>query len=348
MTLQHAGGAVMADPKLKLGTVRGAISPARYERSTARALIALAVDLALYSVAILGAITAPHPLAKLAFGALAGLAVAFSFVWAHDAAHGALFRNAAVSEVLGTVAMLPSLNMYRLWIFGHNKVHHGFTSLTPIDWIWRPSTPAEHRSASRWSRFVYRMERHPVTCGLHYLLRVWWPAMVRFRPDPRDRRISGVRASKLAVVAYAASLGALAWVAGGPVAVLAAVVVPFAVFTWFIAFFVYLHHTHPEVAFYDDRREWSALDGQLRSSITIRCNPVWEHLTHHILVHTPHHVDTRIPFYRLARASSDLAAAHGSEVTSYRFRWRTVSRIFRTCKLYDFDEHRWLGYDAAR
>ena len=343
----EAGAEANERPRLTLGAVRSAFSPECYRRSTPRALLALGVDLVLYAALVAAAIAVANPLLTVGFAVLAGFAVAFLFVWGHDAAHGALFESDRWSEVLGTLAMLPSLNMYRLWVFGHNKVHHGFTSLSTIDWIWRPWTVEEYQAASRWSRLVYRLERRPLTCALHYLLRVWWPGMVRFRPDPRARRVRGVGLSKMVSAGYAVSLGGLAWWLSGPLTAVVVVVVPFVVFTWFIAFFVYLHHTHPDVAFYDDRREWSALDGQLRSSITIRCNPVWEHLTHHILVHTPHHVDTRIPFHRLARASADLAAAHGSEVTTYRFRWRTIGHIFRTCKLYDFDDHRWLGYDAA-
>ncbi|MGY6499496.1 MAG: fatty acid desaturase [Acidimicrobiales bacterium] len=327
--------------RLTLGSVRSRIEPTRYERSTARALAGWARDLTLYVTFIVGAMVAPHPLLQVGFGLLAGCAVAFAFVWAHDAAHGALFRSDRVSEVLGTAAMLPSLNMYRLWVFGHNKVHHGFTSLSPIDWIWRPWTPQEYAAASRWSRAVYRAERRPLTCGLHYLLRVWWPGMVRFTPDPRSRRVAGVGASKAGSAAFAVGLGAVAWWVGGPVAAISAVVVPFAVFTWFIALFVYLHHTHPDVPFYDERKEWSAVDGQLRCSTTIRSSRVWESLTHNILVHTPHHVDTRIPYYHLRGASSDLDRAFGEEITAYRFRWSTVRHVFRTCQLYDFGSHTW-------
>ena len=79
--------------------------------------------------------------------------------------------------------MLPSMNMYRLWCHGHNRVHHGFTSYTPIDWIWRPLTPAQYAALNRWQRLIYRLERSPWTCALHYLNKVWWPGMVRYRPD---------------------------------------------------------------------------------------------------------------------------------------------------------------------
>ena len=326
---------------VKLGDVRAVFSPACYRRSVARALGALLFDLMLYGVALAGVFQARNPWLRLTFGGLAGLAVAFLFVWAHDAAHGALFRRGVVAEVLGTAAMLPSLQMYRLWSYGHNRVHHGFTSYSPIDWIWRPLTPAEYLARSRWRRWVYRLERHPATCGLHYLLRVWWAGMVRYRPQRHSGR-TGFTLSKVGTLAFAVGFSALAYRhAGGWTGVAAAVVVPFLVFTWVIALVVYLHHTHPDVPFFTDRQEWSATIGQVACSTVVRSNPVVERLTHNILIHPPHHIDTRIPFYRLKRAYIELRPAYSQHICEYRLRPSTVRRIFAHCQLYDFDTHTW-------
>jgi omega-6 fatty acid desaturase (delta-12 desaturase) len=326
---------------LKLGDVRAVFSPACYRRSMPRAIGGLVFDAALYGAAMAGVFTAGHSLARLGFGVLAGLAVAFLFVWAHDAAHGALFRRGAVAEVLGTAAMLPSLQMYRLWAFGHNKVHHGFTSYSPIDWIWRPLTPAEYRALPPRRRAVYRLERHPATCGLHYLLRVWWAGMVRFEPADRRRR-AGYRWSKLGTLAYAVASSLVAYrFAGGVIGVVAAVLVPFLVFTYVIALVVYLHHTHPDVPFFNDRQEWSAVIGQLACSTVVRSNAVVEWLTHNILIHPPHHIDTRIPFYNLKQAYSELVPSFGHHVCEYRLSVGAVRRIFSQCQLYDFDTHTW-------
>lgn len=333
---------------VRLGTVRESFSAACYERSTPRALAWLAFDLALYAAAIAAIVSVQQPVVQLLLGVAAGCAVAFLFVWGHDAAHGALFASARWSEVLGTLAMLPSLNMYRLWSYGHNKVHHGFTSFSPIDWIWRPLTPEQYRASSRAARLRYRLERHPVTCGLHYLTRVWWAGMVRFRPDPKMRRTRGFRAAKLGTFAFAIMASAAAYVvAGGAWGVVAAVVVPFAVFNWFIALFVYLHHTHPDIPFFDDRQEWSATIGQVHCSTVIRCSRPAELLTHHILVHAPHHVDSRIPFYRLEQAYTDLRRDYAPHLHEYRFRWSTVRRIFATCQLFDFDTKTWSRFADA-
>ena len=327
-----------------LRRVRAVFTPGCYRRRPAVALAWLAFDAALYAGAMAGVFLAGPAVARLLFGVLAGCCVACLFIWAHDAAHGALFRSSRWAEVLGTAAMLPSLQLYRPWVFGHNRVHHGFTSLSPVDWIWRPLTPAEYRARSRLRRAVYRVERHPAGCALHYLLRVWWRGMVRYRPD-RAAQARSFRVSKAVTAAFAAALSVAAYVlAGGVVGVVAAVVAPFLVFTWFIAFFVYLHHTHPEVPFYLDRETWSPAIGNLACSTVIRSNPVVEALTHNILVHTPHHVDSRIPFYRLKQAYAELRPAYGAYVHEYRLRWREVRRIFRTCQLYEFDTRTWRRF----
>ena len=332
---------------VKLTAVRRAISAACYRRSALQTFGWFAFDLALYLVMMAGALASDSPWARLAFGVGAGVAVAMMFVWAHDAAHGALFRSDRTAELLGTALMLPSFNPYRLWCHGHNRVHHGFTSYSPIDWIWRPLTPGEYRALSRWRRLVYRLERTPWGCALHYLLRVWWPGMVVFRPDPRSRERVGFAVSKAVTLGFALLLTAFCWWLGGVMGVLVGVVVPFVVFNYFIALFIFLHHTHPAVPFFDHRSEWSNTIGQVYCSIVVRCSRLSELLTHNILVHVPHHVDPGIPFYRLHRAYADLQAAYAPYLHEYRFRWRTVAMIFRRCKLYDFERKIWYTYREA-
>jgi omega-6 fatty acid desaturase (delta-12 desaturase) len=335
---------------IKLTTVRKTISPESYRRSLGHAFGWYAFDLALYLAFMWGIFTSDTWWLQLLCGLGAGCAVAFMFVWAHDAAHGALFARDWVGEFFGTLFMLPSLNMYRLWCHGHNRVHHGFTSFTPIDWIWRPLTPAEYAALSAPRKLLYRLERSPYSCALHYLNKVWWPGMVTFRPDENSRERLAFTIQKLMTLTFAAVLSAAAWTwAGGFTGVLAAVVIPFIVFNYFIAMFVYLHHTHPEVPFFDRKTEWSNTIGQVYCAIVWRCSRVSELLIHNIMIHVPHHVDPHIPFYRLKHAYADLQREYGVYIHEYRFRWSTVLETFRRCQLYDFDSHTWYSFrDAER
>jgi omega-6 fatty acid desaturase (delta-12 desaturase) len=333
---------------IKLTTVRKAISDTCYRRSWLQTFGWLVFDLALYAALMAGVFASETWWAKLLFGVGAGCAVAFMFVWAHDAAHGALFKSEWTAELLGTTLMLPSLNMYRLWCHGHNRVHHGFTSYTPVDWIWRPLTPTAYAALPWYRRMVYRLERTPWGCALHYLLKVWWPGMVMYRPEKESRERLGYYLNKLITFGFALGLAAVCYrFGGGVIGVVAGVLLPFVVFNYFIALFVYLHHTHPDVPFFDHRPEWSNTIGQVYCTVVWRCSKLSELLVHNIMIHVPHHVEPRIPFYRLKAAYADLQREYGQYLHEYRFRWRTVWRIFRRCKLYDFENKIWYSFREA-
>jgi omega-6 fatty acid desaturase (delta-12 desaturase) len=331
---------------VRLGDLRAAVDPACRRRSTARAVRDLGRDLALYAAAIAGVLLSGSPPVQIAFGIVAGVVAAAMFVWAHDAAHGTLFDSKRTNEVLGTALMLPSLQMYRLWQFGHNRVHHGFTGLTIIDWIWRPWSPAEYREASPLARLGYRIERSMLGCGWHYLRRVWWDGMVRFR-GTTDRQRRDARLGRSLVATWVVVAAAGAWAVGGWWAVLAAVVVPWLVFTQVIAATIYLHHTHPSRRFVDDRSQWDPVTGQVTGSVVIHASRPAAWFFHYILVHTPHHLDSRIPYYRLTEAWRELKPAVADlDVLEYRLSLRTARACFRECKLFDYGSGRWARFGA--
>ena len=137
---------------IKLTTVRRAISSGCYRRSALQTFGWFGFDLSLYLGALWGVFVSESAWAKLAFGVGAGCAVAFMFVWAHDAAHGALFRRRVDGGAPGHRLHAPLYEHVPALVHGHNRVHHGFTSYTPVDWVWRPLTPEAYAAKSRWGR----------------------------------------------------------------------------------------------------------------------------------------------------------------------------------------------------
>ena len=69
---------------------------------------------------------------------------------------------------------------------------------------------------------------------------------------------------------------------------------------------------------------------------------------HHIFVHTPHHVDIRIPFHQLPAAAAAIKEHYPTPVRSDRLSLRSYLRTTKTCKLYDFKNGTWLPYSAAK
>lgn len=331
-----------------LGDLRSSLAPRCRERDDHRAYRDLARDGLVYLVAFVGASVLPGPGGRVLSGVIAGLAVTALFVWAHDVAHGALLGDGRWPAIVGTMAMLPSLQPYRLWQHGHNRVHHGFTSLTSVDWIWRPWSPAEYAAASRTARIGYRIERSLTACGWHYLRRVWWDGMVRYRPANARQR-ADARFSWAVTGAGTSVLSATSWWLGGWSAVVTAVVVPWAVFTYAIALITYVHHTHPTRTFCASRSTWEPVLGHVTGSVVVVVPRAVGWLLHDILVHTPHHLDQRIPYYRLQAAWDQLRpAVTGLDVLEYRGSPRAIAGVFRRCKLFDYEAGCWRRFPDRR
>jgi acyl-lipid omega-6 desaturase (Delta-12 desaturase) len=335
--------------QIKSSDARAVVPKNCYTRSYSKAFLWLGLDVLLFMLGMVLVFLSPYVGFELLGGLLSGAATAMLFVWAHDAAHGALFKNKKIAEVLGTLAMLPSLNMFRMWAYGHNRVHHGFTSFSPIDWIWRPFTPKQYKALSSFQRMLYRIERSFFTCAFHYLRRVWWAEMLGFNPGKDKKERKYYRDGKILVLIYALIMSAVSYFfAGGLIGILSAVILPFIVFNYFIAMIVYLHHTHPEIPFFDVKSEWSQVVGALYCSTIIKCSKLSQVLLHNIMTHIPHHLDVRIPFYHLPEAYAALKKEYGPYIHEYEFKWAYALKIFKQCKLYDFENKIWMDFKEVK
>jgi len=319
-----------------------------YKRSMTKTFVWLGVDLLFFIVGLALICCSANIGLKIFGGLVTGFAAAFLFLWAHDAAHGTLFKSRKFAEIIGTISMLPSLSTFRMWAYGHNKVHHGFTSFTPIDSIWRPLSPNEYRRLSRYQRILYRIERNLFSCGFHYLRQVWWFTTMRFNPGKDKQQRQYYRFGKVMMLIYAVAASALAYYfAGGIIGIVAVVIIPFLTFNYLISLIVYLHHTHPDIPFFDLKKDWSHSVGALYCTTTIKSSKIVSMLLHNIMTHVPHHLDTRIPFYNLPRAHESLRNEYKRYFHEYRFRWRYLYMVFKRCKLYDFELNTWMTFKEA-
>jgi acyl-lipid omega-6 desaturase (Delta-12 desaturase) len=54
-----------------------------------------------------------------------------------------------------------------------------------------------------------------------------------------------------------------------------------------------------------------------------------------------------VPFYHLPEAQKALETAYPAEIIREDWTVRTFLRMFRTCRLYDYESHRWVDYDGT-
>jgi omega-6 fatty acid desaturase (delta-12 desaturase) len=339
-----------AAPAGSLLPVLRVIPAEAYDNPTWKGLAYFARDVAFYVGCVAALLAWSNPLVVVPLWVLTTMVMTGLFVIGHDCAHQALFRSRRLNDLIGRLAMLPSWHVYEGWVLGHNRVHHQFTVREGYDFVWHPYTPAQYTAMSPLGRLRHRIEWSFVGAGAYYLREVWWHKMIVGKPPARfAKAIRKDRVLVAVVVALAtATLAVVAGSVGGAAWLIARVlVVPFLLFNFAIGSLVHVHHVQPDIRWWK-RREWTKFAAQVEGTTILRVHPVVDLFFHGIMIHVPHHVDVRIPMYNLDLAAQAITEAFPDEVHDAPLRFRDFVRNTRACKLYDFDEGRWLTYRDAR
>jgi omega-6 fatty acid desaturase (delta-12 desaturase) len=296
---------------------------------------------------------------KIAMAAVITGAIPVLFVISHDACHQALTPLSWLNKIIGRIAMLPAWHAYHVWDYGHNGLHHGWTNLRTKDHVWIPLTKAEYDALPAWKRAMQRMYRTGWGVGLYYFVEMWMLfGMLRAKTKNRKKQL-GLNLDRASVllnaivmtwlgvfVANRTGLGSNWWVVSGGLWFLS-VIGPFILWNWLMGFLVFQHHTHPKVPFYGNADDWSFYAGQVQSVVHIEMPRPIELVLHNIMEHTAHHVDTRIPLYNLENAQKDLEKAYGADLVVFPFTWRGYFNTLRVCRLFDYENFRWLDWDGT-
>jgi omega-6 fatty acid desaturase (delta-12 desaturase) len=321
-------------------------------RTTLWALVLLAFDYALLLTALAGTVWLAAGWAKLLSGLAAGFVTGRLFVIGHDACHQSLTPHRRLNKWLGRLAFLPSLTPYSLWDIGHNVIHHGYTNLKGVDFVWAPLTPAEYAALTPFARMKERIYRSGWAPGLYYMTEIWWKRM--FFPNhqamPTRRPIfmkDCLLVSAFALV-WAAALVAAAEATAQPIlpVLLAGWVLPFLFWNAMIGFVVYVHHTHTQVRWHEEKVAWTRSQPFVSTTVHLTFRFGIGAVLHHIMEHTAHHVDMSIPLYRLKDAQSKLEHMLPERIIVQPFSWRWYFQTARLCKLYDFKRNDWADFEG--
>lgn len=333
-----------------------ALVPARCRRPTPGLHLAVfAVTAGAHVLLFAGCVALPWWPARLLAALLDGWMIFILLCVGHDAAHGTLSASARLNRLIGRLAFLPSLTPYSVWEYTHNRLHHGFTNLRGRDWVYTPFSPDEFARLPAWRRALERCYKTVPGLALYSVIELWWKH-VFFYPARRARERARYALDRLLVVSFAAAQvgGLLAWqslaapAGAAPLlaccaGLLAAVVLPWLAFCWFVGLVTFLHHTHPDVRWYANPSEWSFYGGNVQGSVHVIFPWPLDHLMHSIMEHTAHHADCRVATAVLREYQRQLEEAY-ADVVVERFSLAYLRRTLATCQLYDYDNHRWLTF----
>lgn len=322
----------------------------RKRRGLAYAIVG--IDLGLYVSALWGVHAAPHWALALACSVMAGIMIGLLFIVGHDCCHGSFLPTRWENTLVGQLVFLPSLHPYSLWELGHNKLHHRFTNLRPKDYVYRPLSKCEYDALSPFQRGMYRFHRSCAGVLTYYLWEIWWKRM--FVPTSGEIGALTQRHKRDLVIVHTFLVGCvcLCFLLGGDAGgivklIVLGLVLPFAVWNTLMSFLIYLHHTHPDVVWWDRKEDWSFRKAQLRSTIHVRF-PGWINgALHWIMEHPAHHLRPGIPLYHLREAEKAIEAAVEDPPIEFRWSLREHIKIAQICRLYDYDKRQWLDYDGS-
>lgn len=307
------------------------------------------LDTALWIALATLAILADSWWIKLPLALVAGMVISSLFVLGHDAAHGSLVRTRWLNEILSRVAFLPALHNTVLWRIQHNRLHHQFPNVKGLN-SWSPLSPEEFRALPAWRQLVERIYRSGLGTGPYYLVERWWKHKLFPRPEPTESEQMTGWIDFAVIVAWLA-----AWIIGAIAigraadksaghAIIFGVVIPYAVWNTAMGLTVFVQHTHPRSPWFATREE--AYLGQERRAVHVEC-PRWVgFVLHDIMEHPAHHLNPLIPSYRLRSAQAWLNERLGDTSIRDPFTPRAVSETFRKCKLYDYQNHRWVDFEG--
>jgi len=319
------------------------------EGSDVKAAGLCALDVGLFIVAVVAVVLLPN----ISLKALASLALALQiarlFVLGHDACHQALFSHREANRWIGRLVFLPSLTPYSTWEAGHNLGHHAYTNLRGKDYVWAPLAKDEFDALPTWRRALERFYRSGFGFGAYYLVELWWHKLFfvsrKHIASPRPAFLGDSLLALGFAIAWIVGLAAAAHVTHQSPAtlVLLGFVLPFVLWGSLMGIVIYLHHTHPQLVWYRDIDEWEAARDAACNTVHVQIPFKLGRLLNNIMEHPAHHVDARIPLYRLEAANRSLRVS--GQITLAP-RLESIRECVAHCKLYDFDARQWIGFDG--
>jgi|SRR6267154_132245 len=296
-----------------------------YLLSTA-CLLAGALSGTLWSVALAG---------KLACSFLAGLLYLRFFVIYHDQQHEAILPHSRLAEGLMRLFGILILSPSSVWRSSHNH-HHNHNSKLRGSHIgsYPIMTKEQYLHSSKAERFKYLFMRHPMTILFGYVF-VFQYGMCLY---PSVTKLREHYDGLVAFLGHLLLAAAIAWFFGWS-ALLFTLVIPHFVASAIGSYLFYAQHNFPGVSF-NDKGGWTYDKAAMESSSFLKTGPIMAWFTANIGYHHIHHLNSRIPFYRLPEVLAAIPELQRPRTTSLH-----PMEVFRCLRLkvWDSDAQRMVG-----
>jgi acyl-lipid omega-6 desaturase (Delta-12 desaturase) len=223
------------------------------------------------------------------------------FIIQHDCGHGSFFRSRWANTVTGSLCSLMTLTPYAFWRLLHARHHGSWNNLDRraelgLDMYASCVTLDEYRELNRWQKYLSRLVNHPIIS--HVLL----PPLVfifvyRVPFDPA----TGSRRDRRALYFTDLALGVLICVMGLALGYgrVAEVQMPIMALASVVGVWLFTVQHRFEQTLWTSDKNWDFAAAVLHGSSHLHLPGVLQWFTGNIGFHHVHHLNSRIPNYRL-------------------------------------------------
>ncbi|MDH5407941.1 MAG: fatty acid desaturase [Gammaproteobacteria bacterium] len=308
--------------------------------SVARSWWHVGSTFSLMIAALIGAGMAPWWPLQVALSILAGLLLVRAFITYHDYMHKAILHDSQLAKWLFRLYAAFALTPPRSWRKSHNY-HHGHVGKITDACIgaFPIITTKMWQVASKWQRLQYRIQRHPLIVLLGYITIFAYSICLEslFR-NPARHWDSG-----LVLLIHAALISVL-WIFGGFSLVLFVVFLPMLIASALGSYLFFAQHSFEHMNILKSE-DWTFDRAALESSSYLKLNRIMRWFTGNIGYHHIHHLNVRIPFYRLPEAMEAIPELQSPPTTTLKL--RDIINCFRS-SLWDENLQRMVSFRYAK
>jgi omega-6 fatty acid desaturase (delta-12 desaturase) len=260
---------------------------------------------------ILGTFFMPNIPARVFCSVGTALLLSRFFIIFHDFQHHTILYRSRIANVIFTAFGIYMITPPSIWKRSHDHHHNHNAKLFSASIGSYPiMTKQKFSEASKQERFAYLAIRHPINMMLSYFTMFLYGMCVQsFLSSPKRHWDS------LAVLIAHFGFAAFLFIQYGWLAWLLTAFLPFFLSHMLGAYLFYAQHNFPDVRFRSNK-EWNYAHAALESSSFMLMNPFWRWVTANIGYHHIHHLNSRIPFYRLPEAMEKIPALQNAKVTT--------------------------------
>jgi len=259
---------------------------------------------------LLSTFFAPYLILKILSSVFAALMLARTFMIFHDYQHHSILRKSPLANLLFSAFGMYILTPASIWKRSHDHHHNNNSKLFSASIGSFPiMTKEKFLKSPEREKKIYLAVRHPLTIFFAYFTMFLYGMCIQsFVNNPRKHWDS------LAVVILHIGVSIFLAVYFGPLVWFLTLFLPLFLVHMLGAYLFYAQHNFPGVKFRNNK-DWCYEHAAMESSSYMAMNPFMQWATANIGFHHIHHINSKIPFYRLPEAMAAIEELQKATIT---------------------------------